>query len=105
MHDYLFNAKTAFPLNGYICEAYAQLTDRLSQISLSGATRKKDGIYCCIPKKIAIPYNHWESFAPTHDFLFNAKTAFPLNGYIYDEAYAQPINHLSQISLCGATKK
>ncbi|NET79762.1 hypothetical protein [Okeania sp. SIO1F9] len=45
---------------------------------------KKDGILPCIPKKIAIGCNHWGLLAPIHDFLFNAKTAFALNDYIYE---------------------
>ncbi|MDY7005750.1 MAG: hypothetical protein SWX82_17945 [Cyanobacteriota bacterium] len=33
--------------------------------------QKRQGISSCIPEKIMIRFNHWESFAPTHDFLFN----------------------------------
>ncbi|NEO54391.1 MAG: hypothetical protein F6K54_15645 [Okeania sp. SIO3B5] len=46
------------------------------KLSSCEAQKKRQGISPCILKKIVILFKHWESFAPTHDFLFNPKTAF-----------------------------
>ncbi|MGD1716455.1 hypothetical protein [Dapis sp. BLCC M172] len=29
----------------------------------------------CVGKKFMVQFNHWESFVPTHDFLFNQETS------------------------------
>ena len=49
-------------------------TDDLS--AFCEAQKKRQGISRCILKKIMIVCNYWGLLAPTHDFLFNPKTAF-----------------------------
>ncbi|NES78865.1 MULTISPECIES: hypothetical protein [Okeania] len=77
------------------------MTNHLTQISLCEALEKNGGMWCCISKKIGIRCNHWGLLALIHDFLFNKKSALPLNDYIY-EAIAQLTNQITQISLCEA---
>ncbi|WP_202222918.1 hypothetical protein [Okeania sp. KiyG1] len=40
------------------------------------APKKRQGFSPCILKKIIVVCNHWVLLAPTHDFLFNPKTAY-----------------------------
>ncbi|MDY7008942.1 MAG: hypothetical protein SWX82_34810 [Cyanobacteriota bacterium] len=61
-------------INSHV-EAIAILTNQ-SNYHCVKLKKKRQGISSCILKKIIIVCNYWVELAPTHDFLFNAKTAF-----------------------------
>ncbi|WP_202222803.1 hypothetical protein [Okeania sp. KiyG1] len=51
---------------------------RIRKSAFCGATKKSamEGKIPCIGKKIIVVCNYWGLLVPTHDFLFNSKTAF-----------------------------
>ncbi|NEO56120.1 MAG: hypothetical protein F6K54_25415 [Okeania sp. SIO3B5] len=57
-------------------EAIAMLSSQIKISFCEAPEKTANAFFPCILKKIVIPYNHWELFAPIHDFLFNPKTAY-----------------------------